>query len=90
VDDTEEVNVFSDTVEQYTGLTDKNGVKIFEGDVVRFLNDYWDEQGVVEYSVAGFVATALHGEKMFFTGHAPEWEVIGNIHDNPDLLKKGK
>lgn len=70
-----------DTVGQYTGLTDRNGVKIFEGDVfVLPGNDKckyavaWDEAG-------GF--TIFTDEIGFSPEHV---EIIGNIHDNPGLL----
>ena len=77
-----------ETVGQYTGLTDKNGKKIFEGDIVK--TSHWN--GRIEWCNfdASFV---VHCEGTFVTqntlaGHA-NLEVIGNIHDNPELLKGG-
>lgn len=78
------------TVGQYTGLTDKNGKKIFEGDIVGILTEN-EEIGVVEYEDGGFLVSA----DVFFCVdfhsniNGNDLEVIGNIHDNPELLKGG-
>lgn len=66
-----------ETVGQYTGLTDKNGNKIFEGDIV--YNGVFKAQ--VEFINGRF---SPFGSDIFF---ADECEVIGNIHDNKELLK---
>lgn len=68
---------------QYTGLTDKNGKEIYEGDIVRLTLD--NQNGVIKYKDAMFYVewefdTALNG----ITGGL---EVIGNIYSNPELLK---
>ena len=74
-----------ETVGQFTGLFDKNGKKIFEGDIISGLgNTYvcgWDE-GNVEFTV-------FDGKESFGLAYAayPCMEVVGNIHDNPELIK---
>ena len=79
--------VYPETVGQFTGLTDKNGTKIFEGDIVRVGGDVyaccWDE-GNVEFSLS-------NKKESFGIAYAatPCMEVIGNIHDNPELLEGG-
>lgn len=78
------------TVGQYTGLTDKNGERIFEGDVL-IGHDYDEEVG---YGVVRWVdgAWEVGNDEWCGTFHdnywADKYEVIGNIHDNPELLKE--
>lgn len=88
------------TVGQYTGLTDKNGVKIFEGDIVRYIDPDTQEYDIGEKYVAGWdeeeacvlFELFVYGESIsydvFNQKQAKNLEVIGNIHDNPELLKE--
>ena len=110
--------VFPDTVGQYTGLTDKNGKKIFEGDIVKAVShDYTGDMFIgpvlfkdgcycIKYVTLPELRKLCPHEKPSYSfyriGEIGRWqdmgasgnvtytyEVIGNIHDNPELLKGG-
>lgn len=74
------------TVGQFTGLTDKNGKRIFEGDMVVSYDmfGYRDYCGVVNWNDL-FVAWHIGEHSMY--NRIATYEVIGNIHDNPELLE---
>ena len=83
-----------ETIGQYTGLTDKNGRKIFEGDIVEFY-DYCNGGtciGKIEYSDEDTAFQIMYDETycllLGYNFHGLELEVIGNIHDNPELLNE--
>ncbi len=86
VDCVEESAVIPETVGQYTGMTDKNGTKIFEGDIVKVENALVRGIFAVEYFGISACFIVSHGERRYFLGGCNS-EVIGNIHDNPELLK---
>lgn len=84
--------VYADTVGQYIGLTDKSGKKIFEGDI---LAGHWNTTFTVYHDdcYLGFRAKTPSGSEndiTYFCNYndgSLDAEIIGNIHDNPELLK---
>ena len=75
-------HVTSETVGQYTGLTDKNGKRIFEGDIID-THTKW-KRGYVSFYQGIFKVTSGISLQSF----CPECETLGNIYDNPEMLKK--
>lgn len=90
--------VNAETVGQFTGLTDKNGKNIFEGDICKFRE--WSKGdmcwvGKVHYEYQQFVISGNPNKEcespftLVMSRFVPEnIEIIGNIHDNPELLEE--
>ena len=88
--------IIPETVGQYTGLRDKNGVKVFEGDLIKIEETEFNIEGVHEvyYHIDGYVTSSvLFSNKdnankdclQYQISHKGAY-VIGNKHDNPELL----
>lgn len=82
--------VIPDTFSRFTGLTDRNGVKIFEGDVIEYTDRCNNWLGAVKYASddAQFVVRFIGGDVESFDNlYSGDCEVIGNIYYNPELLE---
>lgn len=94
--DCEIAEVIPETVGQFTGLTDKNDNKIFEGDIVKHYNHKSNmslfDIGLVFWDVnkCRFARTSKSGDSIYEIRRScmNDYEIINNIHDNPELLEK--
>lgn len=95
------IEVIPETVGQYTGLKDKNGKEIYEGDIILYEdwemayegggNDSFINKGIIEYVESNCCFNATERQTVdladvLYEGNE-DLEVIGNIHDNPELIK---
>lgn len=83
--------VENETIGQYTGLNDKNGKEIYEGDIVKvFTNKEW-RIGIIIYEHSGFTIDVTNNKELEYGRTSiieNLTEVIGNIYDNPELLEE--
>ena len=108
-DTIERCSIVEDTLGQFTGLTDKNGVKIFEGDILESFYKKKRIVSVVKYGgfepeifyecaeaqgfflhgmkLYGLYAYDLAGSEMMLTEDMRQAKIIGNVYDNPELLR---
>ena len=85
------VNCSRYIIEQLTGQKDKNKINIYEGDLIIDHNSAYTKRYIVSFSEGCFDTInienkdkSIHGDELFLF---PDCEVIGNIHQNPELLK---
>lgn len=87
-DSYDQFEIIPETIGQFTGLTDKNGAKIFEEDIIGRIGFF---SRIVAHDGIRFYTYSLHNLEQKYPLTAQSFdeydEIIGNIHDNPELIK---
>lgn len=91
-DGVSDIDIDYATIGQYTGLTDKNGKMIFEGDIVGHYSNYRKKYDIGTVKYGDFNCSCCQGVYGWFFENEDirehsSCEVLGNIYDNPELLK---
>lgn len=90
--DGETRRVIPETVGQYTGLTDKNGKKIFEGDIIKDHSFTIDDFSKVVYDTENAQFSLADCDEICDTmeeweRYREDYEIVGNVYDNPELVE---
>jgi uncharacterized phage protein (TIGR01671 family) len=72
---------------QYTGLKDKNGKEIYEGDIVNLKRKLINKVGQIVYKNTGFYIKPFHDDYVLYDFDTEAVSVIGNIYENPELCE---
>lgn len=83
--------VDQETVGQYIGIDDRNGIQIFEGDIVKIISD--DELAIIEYNTSEAIFEVKYISNNIVVNFSEylwgrDVEIVGNIHDNPEILEE--